>query len=65
MQYKWSKSNVQLNNSDTIINNFDFDSGCEELCTVGDDGSINFIRLYEPKNDSITSISMIFSWFVY
>lgn len=57
---KWTGLNLieevkTRSETDSIINNFDFDSGCDELCCVGDDGTINFINLYESKGDPISS----------
>lgn len=57
---KWSGMNLieeaqARNKNETIINNFDFDSGCNELCCVGDDGSINFISLNESNNQIVSS----------
>jgi hypothetical protein len=49
-----------VDQNEAIINNFDFDAGCEELCLVGDDGYINFIRINQPQNDPITSFGKIF-----
>jgi hypothetical protein len=45
--------------TDSIINNFDFDAGCDELCCVGDDGTINFISLYETKIDPVSSFGKL------
>ena len=61
LKYKWSKFNSSTNVKETIINSFDFDSGCEELCFVGDDGYINLIRVSHLQNNSITSLGKSFS----
>ncbi len=58
---KWSELNLveevqSRSENESIINNFDFDSGCDELCCVGDDGQINFISLNNPTaNKAISS----------
>lgn len=57
---KWSDLNLieetqTRSENESIINNFDFDSGCDELCCVGDDGSINFINLYQSGNNKPVS----------
>ncbi len=60
---KWSNLNfpneISRNENELIINNFDFDSGCDELCCVGDDGCIHFIRLYQS---SASSVSRFCKW---
>lgn len=57
---KWSDLNLieeteVRQENESIINNFDFDSGCDELCCVGDDGSINFISLHQSGNTNTVS----------
>ena len=57
---KWSDLNLieeteVRQENESIINNFDFDSGCGELCCVGDDGSINFISLHQSGNTNTVS----------
>lgn len=59
---KWTGLNLieevhKGSETDSIINNFDFDSGCDELCCVDDDGTINFIGLYESKGNPISSFA--------
>jgi len=57
---KWSELNLveevqSRSENESIINNFDFDSGCDELCCVGDDGQINFISLSNPTGKKAIS----------
>ena len=40
-----------------VINNFDYEKGCDEICTVDENGKISFIRLYHPNADSLVSFS--------
>lgn len=47
------------NKGECIINNFDFDTGCDELCCVGDDGSINFISTYQSNSNPVASFGKI------
>ena len=58
--HKWSNLNRNEEiDSESPINSFDFDSGCDELCTVGDDGYINFIRMYQTNSNISLSLSML------
>jgi len=58
--HKWTDLNLieetsMKNKGECIINNFDFDTGCDELCCVGDDGSINFISTYQSNSNPVAS----------
>jgi len=56
--HKWSNLNRNEEiDSESPINSFDFDSGCDELCTVGDDGYINFIRMYQTNSNISLSLN--------
>ncbi len=66
---KWSElslvEEVQKKDvNESMINNFDFDSGCDELCCVGDDGQINFISISNPTGKNAFSSFGIYNQFI-
>ncbi|CAF0775441.1 unnamed protein product [Brachionus calyciflorus] len=47
---KWSSAESHTENLN-FINSFDFNSDCDELCYVTENGTINFIRLHSQTNN--------------
>ena len=47
---KWGTNEVGVENFN-LINGFDFNANCDELCYVTENGNINFIRLHSPGSN--------------
>lgn len=49
--HKWQVANEKKSNG-FLINAFDYDAGFNELCAVGEDGTINFIRYDQQTTET-------------